>query len=559
MSAAPTTNYIDSSGNGQTPNSLSLPQDLSAIFIPNSGSTYNFTNSYSGLRDATGYKYYNGSSYVDISNIFDISTNPSSYTAGPFLLGYKIRYGPAGTPTDIGQIFGLIKPVPPPSWSGFYLSTSSYPSGSTFQYNSIAMSSDGKYLTAVTDDGYVWTSNTYGYDPSGVSTKAWTKGSQLVTNRGSSYYIWSGCAMSLSGQYQAAFFSNFLKVRNPVYSSNFGVSQIFYSTNYGSSWSPLNADFVGGSSSSLQFGNGNVDSSGCSFFNMVLSNDGDTLSICSNVTITNTNPQDTPFSVTYTYTNLISGNNGYRFNKNTGSESAPNGPNPGTNGVPTNGCGVGTSSMRYSLAMNASGKRIFGILQGGPNDHYLTLYTNYAVTDTSGNTIFKDSINTSSLPAGKGPLYILATRNPTQSDVTTNGTQVIIGYTYDVGLYYTEYFIDNTKYPPTATFNSSGTLHNNYTNSSAMTVDFDKNQNKGYIFSVKTQDRSMYRYNANGGSTVQIGSSSFNYDFCDNLTDPGEFGTRCPNNAVCCSNDGTYVAAITTGGIYVCSTGKTVT
>jgi len=547
--SAPVTNYIDSSGNQPTPNGLSLPQDLNTIFIAHSGS-HNFTNTYSTLINATGLNYYNGSSYVDISNIFDISTNPASYTASPFLIGYRIQYGVAGTLTDIGQIFGLIKPVPPPSWSGFYLSTSSYPSGSTFQYNSIAMSSDGKYLTAVTNDGYVWTSNIYGYDPSGVSNKAWTKGSQLVTNSSpSTLTIWSGCAMSLSGQYQAAFFS--IYPISPNNSSNYGESTIFYSSDYGSNWTALYAG-TGGTPSTL-FGNGNDYQLGCSFFNMVLSNDGNTLSICTNVTQTNTSSSD-PGSVTYTYKNLTTGNR--YFNNTTGNQIAPTGTAPSSNGVPYNGCGIITKAMRYSLAMDASGQHIFGLMQSQVNSAYLTFYTDYAVTDASKNTIFVT--DTSTLPSGDGPLYIVATRNPNQSDVTTNGTQVIMGYTYNVGLYYTEYFIDNTSYPPKASFKNSGSLHSNYTNSSAMTVDFDKNQNKGYIFSVKTQDTLMYRYNANGGATSQIGSSSFSYNFCDNLVNIGEFGTRCPNNAVCCSNDGTYVAAITTGGIYVCSTGKTV-
>jgi hypothetical protein len=564
--SAPVTNYIDNIGNQQTPNGLTLPQDLNKIFISHSGS-YNFTNTTSGLTNATGFNYYNGSNYVDISNIFDISTNPASYRAAEFLVGFKIPYN--GVQTDLGKIFGLIKPIPLPSWSGFYRSTSSYPSGSTFQYNSIAMSSSGQYLTAVTNDGYVWTSNTYGYDPSG----SWTKGPHLVTNPDiTKFVIWSGCAMSLSGMYQAAFFSIY---PNPstydTYSSNYGQSTIFYSTNYGSDWFALYAASVGSVSNSTQFGNGSSSnySRGCAFFNMVLSNDGDTLSICSNVTATNSNPQDNPFSVTYTYTKLTTGNNNYRFNKNILNQTAPTGSAPITNGVPLYGCGLTTGGMQYSLAMNASGSRIFGLLPSGAyRTNYLNFYTDYAITDSCGNTIFNTPIqglpNSDTLPDNKGPLYIVATRNPNQSDVNNNGTQLIIGYTYDVGLYYTEMKIDNSNYPtpnsqPTIRFVNSGSLFTNKVNSSAMTVNFDKNTNTGYIFSVKTQSTDMYRYTVNGGSTVLIGSSSFSYNFCANLVRIGEYGNRCPNNAVCCSEDGTYVAAITTGGIYVCSTGKTTT
>jgi len=109
---------------------------------------------------------------------------------------------------------------------GIYISTnfgqnwSLNTSDGTFYQNfmCVAMSADGHYQTAVAFDqfqGYIWTSNDYG--------STWTPSSAPPT-------YWHSIAMSSTGQYQTA-----LEQSGGIYiSSNYG--QTWYNTGYGANW-----------------------------------------------------------------------------------------------------------------------------------------------------------------------------------------------------------------------------------------------------------------------------------------------------------------------------------
>jgi hypothetical protein len=259
MSVVPTTNFIDTSGGigTLTPNSLALPQDISAIFIPYSGN-YKFTNSYTGLLNATGFNYYSSSSgtFVDISNLFDTNLNPRSYTSTPFLLGYKIPYGTNGTLTDIGSIFGLINPIPPPTWSKWYWDVSgTY--NTTFKFTSICMSNNGGIILAGTNNGTVSVNNTYGYDPSGNSSNIW--GWSYINLISPPSYTCTTTAMSSNGSVMVAGFTS------GTYNGTIQ-GQVFYSINSGTSWN----NFVS-NSINVYYGGG--------IMKICISNDGSVVSI----------------------------------------------------------------------------------------------------------------------------------------------------------------------------------------------------------------------------------------------------------------------------------------
>jgi len=601
----PVTNYIDNSGNQPTPSGLVLPQDLNTIFIPHTG-LYNFTNSYSRLKNATGYVYKSGGSYVDISNIFDISTNPTSYSNNSFLIGYKIPYGVAGTLTDLGSIFAL-KPSRV-SWLKFVQAPSSYPNGSTFSYNSIAMDSTGQYLIAVTDDGYIWNSNCYGYDPASPGgNSAWTKYKAPFLSTytpPSNTYIWSGCTMDSTGQYQAVFFSvKYINAFTGVIGADYGTSWVYYNNNYGdqNSWVSLYASSIVNQSTVVNFGNFyqtnspenaySAKAGGCTFLNMDMSSDGDTLSLSTNVTPNNVAPASSTssnvpqrFSTVYTYTSLTTGNR--YFNQTTGTSAVQNsigvtpvygkGPKPsttgslvGSHGAPINGCcGFIGAAMNYAITMNGNGQKILGnpsLYSMDSNGNFnlsgqyygISWYSDYAQTDPNGNTYFPPSVSQFSYGLG----YVFASKNPTY-----NGDTVQIIYSDNSIVKYAKVTLNTNQ-----TYSSVSTLMNNKTTSVCMTSDFDNSSKSGILFAVKGADDTspMYRYNASTSLAKTISPTNFvnssgtqvsNIRFATNTNNIANFSSaQCQNNAICCSSDGSYVAFATVGnGIFVCSTGLTI-